>query len=27
VIVPLAWRGRPTTQLLRPPRAPSLPGV
>jgi signal transduction histidine kinase len=24
VIVPLAWRGRRTTQLLRPPRAPSL---
>jgi signal transduction histidine kinase len=24
VIVPVAWRGRPTTQLLRPPRAPSV---
>lgn len=24
VIVPLAWRGRETTQLLRPPRAPSF---
>jgi signal transduction histidine kinase len=23
VVVPLAWRGRRTTQLLRPPRAPS----
>jgi signal transduction histidine kinase len=23
VLVPLEWRGRPTTQLLRPPRAPS----
>jgi signal transduction histidine kinase len=23
VVVPLDWRGRPTTQLLRPPRAPS----
>jgi signal transduction histidine kinase len=23
VIVPLQWRGRPTTQLLRPPRPPS----
>jgi signal transduction histidine kinase len=27
VIVPLAWRGRPTTQLLRPPRAPSIDDV
>jgi signal transduction histidine kinase len=27
VIVPLDWRGRATTQLLRPPRAPSLHGV
>jgi signal transduction histidine kinase len=25
VIVPVPWRGRPTTQLLRPPRAPSDP--
>jgi signal transduction histidine kinase len=24
VVVPLAWRGRPTTQLLRPPRPPSV---
>jgi signal transduction histidine kinase len=24
VIVPLDWRGRSTTQLLRPPRAPSI---
>jgi signal transduction histidine kinase len=23
VIVPLDWRGRPTTQLIRPPRPPS----
>jgi signal transduction histidine kinase len=27
VIVPLDWRGRATTQLLRPPRAPSIQGV
>jgi len=27
VIVPLRWRGRRTTQLLRPPRAPSLVGT
>ncbi len=27
VIVPLAWRGRATTQLVRPPRAPSIPGI
>jgi signal transduction histidine kinase len=27
VIVPLEWRGRPTTQLLRPPRAPSIQGI
>jgi signal transduction histidine kinase len=26
VIVPLEWRGRRTTQLIRPPRAPSLSG-
>jgi signal transduction histidine kinase len=24
VIVPVDWRGRPTTQLIRPPRAPSM---
>lgn len=24
VVVPLVWRGRPTTQLLRPPRPPSV---
>jgi signal transduction histidine kinase len=24
VIVPLVWRGRPSTQLVRPPRAPSV---
>jgi signal transduction histidine kinase len=30
VVVPLAWRGRATTQLIRPPRPPStlgLPGL
>jgi signal transduction histidine kinase len=27
VIVPLDWRGRPTTQLLRPPRPPSVDPV
>jgi len=27
VIVPLDWRGRATTQLLRPARAPSIHGV
>jgi len=27
VIVPLGWRGRQTTQLLRPPRAPSMQDV
>ena len=27
VIVPLGWRGRQTTQLLRPPRAPSIQDV
>ena len=27
VIVPLAWRGRPTTHLLRPARHPSIPDI
>jgi signal transduction histidine kinase len=27
VLVPLAWRGRATTQLLRPPRPPSMQGL
>jgi len=27
VIVPLAWRGRPTTQLLRPARPPTSPSI
>jgi signal transduction histidine kinase len=27
VIVPLAWRGRATTHLLRPPRHPSIPDI
>jgi len=27
VIVPVIWRGRPTTQLIRPPRAPSDSGI
>jgi hypothetical protein len=27
VIVPLDWRGRSTTQLLRPARAPSMQGI
>jgi signal transduction histidine kinase len=26
VVVPISWRGRPTTQLFRPPRAPSTIG-
>jgi len=25
VVVPLEWRGRPSTQLIRPPRPPSMP--
>jgi signal transduction histidine kinase len=27
VVVPLAWRGRATTQLVRPPRPPSIQGI
>ena len=27
VIVPVAWRGRPTTHLVRPPRHPSIQGL
>jgi signal transduction histidine kinase len=27
VVVPVAWRGRSTTQLIRPPRPPSSPSI